>query len=108
MLFQGLLNNLRSFLWITVQQFTTREIQVGLFQHLHSLSLRWLLVLLLLLHLLFFHLLLLLHMLLLLLVLHLLLLPLFLILQVAPWEEDRRSSESHGQRHWVHSVPHAG
>jgi len=38
---QGLLNNLRSFFWITVQQFTTREIQVGLFQHLHSLSLRW-------------------------------------------------------------------
>jgi len=38
---QGLLNNLRSFLWITVQQFTTREIQVGLFKHLHSLSLKW-------------------------------------------------------------------
>ena len=38
---QGLLNNFRSYLWITVQQFTTREIQVGLFKHLHSLSLRW-------------------------------------------------------------------
>merc|ERR1719513_204108 len=38
---QGLLNNLRSYLWITVQQFTTLEIQVGLFKHLHSLSLRW-------------------------------------------------------------------
>lgn len=38
---QGLLNNLRSYLWITVQQFTTLEIQVGLFQHLHNLSLRW-------------------------------------------------------------------
>jgi len=38
---QGLLNNLRSFLWIRVQQFTTLEIQVGLFKHLHSLSLRW-------------------------------------------------------------------
>ena len=38
---QGLLNNLRSLLWIRVQQFTTMEIQVGLFSHLHSLSLRW-------------------------------------------------------------------
>lgn len=38
---QGLLNNFRSYLWITVQQFTTLEIQVGLFKHLHSLSLRW-------------------------------------------------------------------
>jgi len=38
---QGLLNNMRSFLWIRVQQFTTLEIQVGLFKHLHSLSLRW-------------------------------------------------------------------
>eukprot|EP00092_Neocalanus_flemingeri_P068912 GFUD01084323.1.p1 GENE.GFUD01084323.1~~GFUD01084323.1.p1 ORF type:complete len:834 (+),score=234.65 GFUD01084323.1:272-2773(+) len=38
---QGLLNNLRSLLWISVQQFTTREIQVGLFEHLHTLSLRW-------------------------------------------------------------------
>ncbi len=38
---QGLLNNLRTFLWIRVQQYTTREIQVGLFSHLHALSLRW-------------------------------------------------------------------
>uniref|UniRef100_A0A182J8S9 ATP-binding cassette sub-family B member 6 n=1 Tax=Anopheles atroparvus TaxID=41427 RepID=A0A182J8S9_ANOAO len=37
----GLLNNLRSFLWIRIQQYTTREIEVELFRHLHSLSLRW-------------------------------------------------------------------
>ncbi|XP_055849647.1 ATP-binding cassette sub-family B member 6 [Episyrphus balteatus] len=37
----GLLNNLRSFLWIRVQQYTTREIEVDLFRHLHNLSLRW-------------------------------------------------------------------
>lgn len=37
----GLLNNLRSFLWIPIQQYTTREIEVELFRHLHSLSLRW-------------------------------------------------------------------
>lgn len=37
----GLLNNLRSFLWIRIQQFTTREIEVELFSHLHNLSLRW-------------------------------------------------------------------
>lgn len=37
----GFLNNLRSFLWIRIQQFTTREIEVQLFAHLHSLSLRW-------------------------------------------------------------------
>lgn len=37
----GMLNNLRSFLWISVQQYTTREVQVDLFRHLHSLSLRW-------------------------------------------------------------------
>lgn len=57
----GLLNNLRTFLWIRIQQYTTREvevsnltikilvsekviflqIQVELFRHLHSLSLRW-------------------------------------------------------------------
>lgn len=37
----GLLNNLRSYLWISIQQFTTREIEVELFKHLHSLSLRW-------------------------------------------------------------------
>merc|ERR1711937_855450 len=38
---QGLLNNARSLLWIRIQQFITRETQVGLFQHLHGLSLRW-------------------------------------------------------------------
>lgn len=37
----GILNNLRGFLWIWVQQYTTREIEVTLFQHLHGLSLRW-------------------------------------------------------------------
>ncbi|KAK9504939.1 hypothetical protein O3M35_009106 [Rhynocoris fuscipes] len=37
----GLLNNLRTFLWIRVQQYTTKEIEVELFRHLHSLSLRW-------------------------------------------------------------------
>ena len=37
----GLVNNLRSFLWIYVQQFTTRALQVKLFEHLHGLSLRW-------------------------------------------------------------------
>ncbi|XP_076759855.1 ABC transporter ATP-binding protein/permease Hmt-1 [Xylocopa sonorina] len=37
----GLLNNLRSFLWIRIQQYTTREIEIELFRHLHSLSLRW-------------------------------------------------------------------
>ncbi|KAG5670885.1 hypothetical protein PVAND_001117 [Polypedilum vanderplanki] len=37
----GLLNNLRTFLWIDIQQFTNLEIQVSLFKHLHSLSLRW-------------------------------------------------------------------
>ncbi|XP_061179768.1 ATP-binding cassette sub-family B member 6-like [Saccostrea echinata] len=37
----GFLNNARSFLWIPVQQYTTRRIQVRLFNHLHRLSLRW-------------------------------------------------------------------
>lgn len=37
----GLLNNLRSFLWIRIQQYTTREIELELFSHLHHLSLRW-------------------------------------------------------------------
>lgn len=37
----GLLNNLRSYLWITIQQYSTREIEVALFKHLHGLSLRW-------------------------------------------------------------------
>lgn len=37
----GFLNNLRSFLWIKISQYTTREIEVELFRHLHSLSLKW-------------------------------------------------------------------
>ena len=37
----GLANNLRSFLWIRVQQYTSRRLQVDLLEHLHSLSLRW-------------------------------------------------------------------
>lgn len=37
----GFLNNLRSFLWIRISQYTTRETEVELFRHLHSLSLRW-------------------------------------------------------------------
>ncbi|XP_001605354.2 ATP-binding cassette sub-family B member 6, mitochondrial [Nasonia vitripennis] len=37
----GLLNTLRSFLWIRIQQYTTREVEVELFRHLHGLSLRW-------------------------------------------------------------------
>nr|XP_045600153.1 ATP-binding cassette sub-family B member 6-like [Procambarus clarkii] len=37
----GFLNNLRTLLWISVQQYTSREVQVQLFTHLHNLSLRW-------------------------------------------------------------------
>ena len=37
----GLANNLRSFLWIRVQQFTSRKLQVDVLSHLHSLPLRW-------------------------------------------------------------------
>ncbi|XP_019963606.2 ATP-binding cassette sub-family B member 6 [Paralichthys olivaceus] len=37
----GFVSNIRSFLWIRVQQFTNRVVQVHLFAHLHSLSLRW-------------------------------------------------------------------
>lgn len=37
----GFVSNLRSFLWIRVQQYTNRVVQVRLFAHLHSLSLRW-------------------------------------------------------------------
>ncbi|XP_011705031.1 PREDICTED: ATP-binding cassette sub-family B member 6, mitochondrial [Wasmannia auropunctata] len=37
----GVLNNLRSFLWIRIQQYTTREVEIELFRHLHGLSLRW-------------------------------------------------------------------
>ncbi|XP_061841085.1 ATP-binding cassette sub-family B member 6 [Nerophis lumbriciformis] len=37
----GFVSNLRSFLWIRVQQFTNRVVQLRLFAHLHALSLRW-------------------------------------------------------------------
>jgi len=37
----GLLGNLRSFIWIKVQQYTSRSVQIQLFEHLHNLSLRW-------------------------------------------------------------------
>lgn len=35
------MSNLRTFLWVWVQQFTNRQVQVQLFAHLHGLSLRW-------------------------------------------------------------------
>ncbi|CAG5115248.1 unnamed protein product [Candidula unifasciata] len=37
----GFVNNLRSLLWIRVEQYCTRSIQLRLFTHLHNLSLRW-------------------------------------------------------------------
>eukprot|EP00795_Rhopilema_esculentum_P006771 gene6771-12337_t len=37
----GVLNNIRSFVWINVQQYTSKAVQVQLFNHLHRLSLRW-------------------------------------------------------------------
>uniref|UniRef100_A0A667ZYK4 ATP-binding cassette sub-family B member 6 n=1 Tax=Myripristis murdjan TaxID=586833 RepID=A0A667ZYK4_9TELE len=37
----GFVSNMRSFMWIRVQQYTNRIVQVRLFAHLHSLSLRW-------------------------------------------------------------------
>lgn len=37
----GFVSNMRSFFWIRVQQYTNRVVQVRLFDHLHSLSLRW-------------------------------------------------------------------
>uniref|UniRef100_A0A8C5RHC7 ATP-binding cassette sub-family B member 6 n=2 Tax=Laticauda laticaudata TaxID=8630 RepID=A0A8C5RHC7_LATLA len=37
----GFISNMRTFLWIRVQQFTSREVQVELLRHLHNLSLRW-------------------------------------------------------------------
>ncbi|XP_062383415.1 ATP-binding cassette sub-family B member 6 [Sardina pilchardus] len=37
----GFVSNMRSFLWIRVQQYTNRQVQVRLFGHLHALSLRW-------------------------------------------------------------------
>lgn len=35
------MTNLRTFLWIRVQQFTSRQVELRLFSHLHELSLRW-------------------------------------------------------------------
>ena len=37
----GFLSNIRSFLWINVQQYTMRTTMVEVFSHLHNLSLRW-------------------------------------------------------------------
>ncbi|KAF6112496.1 ATP binding cassette subfamily B member 6 (Langereis blood group) [Phyllostomus discolor] len=37
----GFVSNLRTFLWIKVQQFTSRRVELRLFSHLHELSLRW-------------------------------------------------------------------
>ncbi|XP_035769870.1 ATP-binding cassette sub-family B member 6, mitochondrial-like [Neolamprologus brichardi] len=37
----GFVSNVRTFVWIRVQQYTNRQVQVNLFGHLHSLSLRW-------------------------------------------------------------------
>lgn len=37
----GLLSNLRTFLWIKVQQFTNRTTRVKLFEHFHAQDLRW-------------------------------------------------------------------
>ncbi|XP_054709915.1 ATP-binding cassette sub-family B member 6-like [Uloborus diversus] len=35
------LSNIRSFLWIRVQQYTVKEVEVEMYAHLHSLSLNW-------------------------------------------------------------------
>ncbi|XP_074154788.1 LOW QUALITY PROTEIN: ATP-binding cassette sub-family B member 6 [Sminthopsis crassicaudata] len=37
----GFVSNLRTFLWIRVQQFTARQVELRLFTHLHGLDLRW-------------------------------------------------------------------
>ena len=37
----GFLYTLQSTVWIPVEQYTTREVALQMFQHLHSLSLRW-------------------------------------------------------------------
>ncbi len=37
----GFLSNVRSFLWISVQQYSMRTTMVQIFTHLHGLSLRW-------------------------------------------------------------------
>lgn len=35
------LSNIRTFLWIKVQQYTVKEVELDMYQHLHSLSLKW-------------------------------------------------------------------
>ncbi|XP_035228814.1 ATP-binding cassette sub-family B member 6, mitochondrial-like isoform X2 [Stegodyphus dumicola] len=35
------LSNIRSFLWIRVQQYTVKEVELEMYEHLHSLSLSW-------------------------------------------------------------------
>ncbi|XP_055941159.1 ATP-binding cassette sub-family B member 6-like isoform X2 [Argiope bruennichi] len=35
------LNNIRTFLWIRVQQYTVKEVELDMYAHLHSLSLKW-------------------------------------------------------------------
>ncbi|KAJ1348708.1 hypothetical protein KIN20_004072 [Parelaphostrongylus tenuis] len=37
----GFLNTLRTYIWVPIQQYTTRELEVELFAHLHCLSLKW-------------------------------------------------------------------
>ncbi|KAG0415713.1 hypothetical protein HPB47_007111 [Ixodes persulcatus] len=37
----SLLSNVRSYFWISVQQYTVKEIEVELYSHLHHLSMRW-------------------------------------------------------------------
>ncbi|KAI9291730.1 P-loop containing nucleoside triphosphate hydrolase protein [Neoconidiobolus thromboides FSU 785] len=37
----GLLNNVQTFVWIPVSQYTTRELSVSMLQHLHNLSIRF-------------------------------------------------------------------
>uniref|UniRef100_A0A6Q2Z3J3 ATP-binding cassette sub-family B member 6 n=1 Tax=Esox lucius TaxID=8010 RepID=A0A6Q2Z3J3_ESOLU len=37
----GFISNMRTFLWIRVQQYTDRVVQIRLFGHLHALSMRW-------------------------------------------------------------------
>lgn len=37
----GFLENVRYYSWLHVEQFMNREIEIGLFSHLHNLSLSW-------------------------------------------------------------------
>lgn len=37
----GLLNNIRGYIWVSVTQYTAREMRISLFKHLHSMSLHW-------------------------------------------------------------------